>query len=309
MSINIDVPAKYKDQVKAAMDWHRSFYTTSAMIKAGYKVHKVARPMGHRMLKGYQGVLGDLYDLDAATAEYKDEMAEWDAETEKDEEYKPKEPLSPAAFSFSVGPCESYDVTHQADKFDRTTLIKIIVAHVDVVPNTLLQKNKEELITLVEDIIKEELDCAEMDIKHHPVLELMSGCVLSTNKQWLSKADAVKMAMAHGNFCIDSQKRCVDHIAYEQIKLLQEIVDKGQSDQARGYDSIRARLHNNKVWREYNVTEEDDPNVRDVQETRKRKRQQECPHDDIEQFDGSWKCNECEERGSGDFVKKAKASN
>jgi hypothetical protein len=296
------IPDHHKASMKEAMDWMDSFYTTITMIRAGYKVHEIVHQTtsdGKRIMGVYAGVKGDEYKHGELKKEYEEDMKKWNSYTESQRrgapESKPREPLSPEAFSFFVGSCEDCEFNSQIVKFDRTTLLKIIVAHVSVVSEELSAQPHSELVKMIEFILSQESEKAEMDNKYHSVGELMSGIVLSTNWQWLSDADLKKMAMAHGDWSSDSRKEWIWSIRKNQIKLLQEIVDKRYSQEGRGYDVIRARLYDNKQWAEFPVTDDDNPNVAEVREKRKRKRQEECSHDDVTRdSDDLYMCNECD---------------
>jgi len=257
----------------SSMDWFQSFYTTQAMVEAGYKVRK---PIYTRSTYGQgRGPIewGEEYDLSKEKQQYEADMGNWkkdiaEAEEEEKEElerdYRPFEPLSPATWSFHNGPNEEYEEVYQIAKFDRTTLWRIIIAHAEDADKVIQQYAKathQQLVEGVRALIEREASYAEMALEYHPVLELMSGVLCLQNWRWLSDADRKKWCEAHGyysSYYSGSYAICV--LLEEQVRMYQEIMDKGwQGDGARGYNLFRARLRDNKRELGLPLTPADEP--------------------------------------------------
>lgn len=265
------------------MEWFASFYTTQAMFDSG--LYQVRRPIYD--LAARQGVrpikMGELYSMEDEQKKYEVELANYlvvqsDMTDEEKvdytaDEYEPAPPLTLCAWSFANGPLEEYAKHEQIAKFDTTTLAKIVASQTDPIPATGIPGDRASLIKLVEKIVYDEYDTAEMALECHPVLELVSGVLCLGNDKWLSKADAERFTRAHGAYSIDNAIE-------KQMALLQEMVDKKQTgEDCRGYNRVRSILKDNKKTLGLPITREDEP------ESSKRER----ANDDDDECDESHK--------------------
>jgi hypothetical protein len=253
------------------MDWFSSFFTTKAMFDRGYKVrspiYDLAARQGVRPIK-----YGDEYSLYYQKEAYARELAEYEQslselEGEEKEEYiadgyAPSVPLQPWTWSLAMGPLEGSEKHEQIAKFDVTTLFKIVADRLDPIPAEGVPIDHAKLVKLVENIVYNEYNTAEMALEYHPVLELMSGVICLGNSKWLSKSDAGKFIDAYDAYSMDN-------VIEKQVEMLQEMVDKNQTgngSDSRYYDRPRSILQDNKRTLHVPTAEEDEP------EGRKRRR-------------------------------------
>jgi hypothetical protein len=268
MSSSAAADAAESSPVQLAMKWMQAFYTTAFMITHAFKVHQAG---AYSTTSGPERIV-----TQAEKDRFKSRSEGWAKLTQeaKDDnpDMEPQGILSDPAYSFSTGPCNADELTDQTYKFDRITLLLIVAAFKHAVDVELsLSDTLDQLVDRVETLIDDELASAEMDTSTTPVLELMSGIVLSTNVTWLSLADLKKMAMAHGWGQSDDREILIATVMQQQIRLLKEIVDKKQSESCRGYDSMRARLQDNMSYMGMNTNDEYDPNTDDVRDRKRRK--------------------------------------
>jgi hypothetical protein len=245
--------------VDEADAWFRGFYNTHAMVDRGVVVY----------LSKSDAVP---YDLDAENAKWETEKLEREECIRQDKLDDPTfdeatqadplepQPLTPAAFSMFIEVFEAYRELQQVSKFDDDTLRSILDdskrrrseseqdyrQRLARLQDTNAKMARTHLVAAVERLIQNEYGAAEIPIEYHPVLELMSGIGCLGNLAWLSDRDLVKMALAHGHASSQNRIDCAGAILKSQVRLLQEMVDKGYSITARGYCRIRGLLCDNK---------------------------------------------------------------
>jgi hypothetical protein len=218
-----------KANVREACEWFQSFYVTPFMYDSGdFKVYKREEPWVEESEKK-----SELYSYEEDKKRYEKDLEDRKKYAASDFHGPPAGALEPPTYSFANGALYEYEEMHQVHKFDDTTLFKIVVAHTDPIGKEIRHGSRDDFVHLVNEIIKDELDTAEMELVKHPVMELTSGILCVKNWKWLSSSDLAKWAVAHGAHESylnpeDNHHRSfmVNHILDSQIKMLQEMVDK-----------------------------------------------------------------------------------
>jgi len=266
-------------QYRESMEWFQSFYTTKATddyekaLRAHKKQVAAKKYQGKREAHSDGEVSGD-GDVDGkADRENSDRDCESDdkcdsdsnSDDEEEDDEGPK--LTWSASSFAYGSLYQYCGDPQVDKFDRTTLYRIVVMHAtEVGPEhaKLLTRPLSALVSAVFAIIGQELSTDTMDVTGHPVMQLMSGILCNMNWKWLSDADWTKWLNANGihrSPTRDSNDYDTELLLSKQIELLQELVDKERIGSMHGYNNILGVLQNNKEYLELPTDWRDEPDA------------------------------------------------
>jgi hypothetical protein len=105
------------------------------------------------------------------------------------------------------------------------------------------------------------METGNMDNDYHEVTLLLSGIIYNDNWRWLSEADARKMALAHGIETFkDDKSKYIKTICENQVKLIQEMVDKyNLQEDGRGYNIERSILKSSKEYLKMPLLPSDEP--------------------------------------------------
>jgi len=269
-------------EVTIACNWFKNFYTTEFMIKCKYaepldrfydedilngtKPMKFGEPYDEKQEKKDYDELLENYEKHPSANNYSNNriakyIYDSDSETDYERRGKPCKPLSPAAWSFSKGSLYTFEDMAQIYMFDYTTLTKIVVDKAVEIKETDKNPSKKDLIQAVKLILDTEASYAEMSNDYHKVGLLLSGIIYSDNWRWLSDADARKMALAHGMETFrDRKSNYIETICENQVKLIQEMVDKyNLQEDGRGYNIERSILKSSKEYLGIPLLPSDEP--------------------------------------------------